>query len=49
MVLAGSLPAEVVEFTVPGTPEECMPFVRCKPEHRPFGIPAIADADLAIG
>ena len=48
-VPAGSLPAEVVEFTVMGASDERVPFVRRKSEHRPFGVPAIADADLAIG
>jgi len=26
-----------------------MPFVRCKPENRTFGVPAVADTDLVIG
>jgi hypothetical protein len=42
---AWSLPAEAVEFPVARTAEKRMPFVRCKSENRPFGIPAVPKAD----
>jgi len=40
---------ETIEFAVPRSSEECMPFARCKPENWTFGILAVANADLAIG
>lgn len=43
------LPAETVEFSVSCASEESMPFVRREPENRPFGVPAVAYTDLAIG
>jgi hypothetical protein len=43
------LPAETVEFSVSCASEESMPFVRCKSENRPCGIPAVAYTDLATG
>ena len=42
-LLVRSLSAETVEFSVSCAAEKCMPFVRCKPENRPFGVPAVAD------
>ena len=48
-MLARSLPAETVEFSVSYASEKRMPFVRCKPENRTFGVPAVAHTDLAIG
>jgi hypothetical protein len=42
------LPAEAVEFSVSHAAEKSMPFVRSKSENRPFGLPAVADADAAI-
>jgi len=48
-MLARSLPAETIEFSVSYASEKRMPFVRCKPENRTFGVPAVADTDLAIG
>jgi hypothetical protein len=44
-----SLPAESVEFSVSYAAEKCMPFVRREPEKRTFGVPAVADTDLAPG
>ena len=43
------VPAEIVEFSVSCASEESMPFVRCKPENRPSGVPAVAYTDLATG
>ena len=43
------LPAETIEFPVSYASEKSMPFVRCKSENRPFGIPAVTDTDLATG
>ena len=43
------LPAETVEFSVSYAAEKCVPFVRRKCQNRPAGVPAIADADPAIG
>jgi hypothetical protein len=43
------LPAETVEFSVSCPSEKSMPFVRCKSENWPFGVPAVAYADLAVG
>jgi len=43
------LPAETVEFSVSCASEKSMPFVRCKSENWPFGVPAIAYADPAVG
>jgi hypothetical protein len=48
-MLVRSLPAETVKFSVSYASEKCMPFVRCKPENRPLGVPAVANADSAIG
>jgi hypothetical protein len=47
--LGRPLPAETVEFSVSHASEERMPFVRCKPQDRSFGLPAVANADAAIG
>jgi hypothetical protein len=49
ILLVRLLPAETIEFSVSRTSEKRMPFVRCKPENRPFGVPAVANTDLAIG
>ena len=43
------LPAEAVEFSVLCASEKSMPFVRCKSENWPLGVPAVAYADLAVG
>jgi len=48
-MLVRSLPAETIEFTVSYATEKRMPFVRRKPENRPFGVPAIANTDLVTG
>src|SRR5260370_16629732 len=48
-LLLGLLPAETIEFSVSYAAEKSMPFVRCKSEHRTFGVPAVADADLTLG
>jgi len=48
-MLARSLPAETIEFSISYASEKRMPFVRCKPENRTFGVPAVADTDLVIG
>jgi hypothetical protein len=44
-----SHPAEAIEFSVSHTAEKRVPFVGCKSENRPSGVPAVADADLAFG
>jgi hypothetical protein len=43
------LHTETVEFSVSYAAEKSMPFVRGKSENRPFGVTAVADADLTIG
>lgn len=48
-MLARSLLAEAVEFSVPDASEKGMPFVRCESENQPCGVPAVAHADPAIG
>ena len=48
-MLVRSLPAETIEFSVSYASEKRLPFVRCKPENRPFGVPAVANTDLVIG
>jgi len=48
-MLVRSLPAETIEFTVSYATEKRVPFVRCKPENRPFGVPAVANTDLVTG
>jgi hypothetical protein len=48
-LLVQLLPAEIIEFPVSYASEKSMPFVRCKSENRPFGIPAVTDTDLTIG
>jgi hypothetical protein len=42
------LPAETVEFSVSCASEKSVPFGRCKSENRTFGVPAVANTDLAI-
>jgi hypothetical protein len=49
MVPLRPLPAETVEFSVSHAAEKCVPFVRRKRQNRPAGVPAVADADPAIG
>lgn len=44
-----SLPAEFVEFPVVRAANECLPFARGKLQNGPFGMPAIAKSDAAIG
>jgi hypothetical protein len=44
-----SLPAEFVEFPVVRAADKCLPFARGKLENRPFGMPAVAKSDAAIG
>jgi hypothetical protein len=44
-----SHPAETIEFSVSYTTEKRVPFIGCKSENRPSGVPAVADADLARG
>ena len=48
-MLVQLLPAETIEFPVSYASEKSMPFVRCKSENRPSGIPAVTHTDLAIG
>ena len=48
-LLAPPLPAESVEFPVPHTSNERVPFVGGEPQNRPSRIPAVTNADLAIG
>jgi len=43
------LQTETIEFSVSYAAEESVPFVRCKPENCPVGVPAVADTDLAMG
>jgi len=43
-----SLPAETIEFSVSHPSEESVPFVRCKSENCPLGVPAVTYTDLAI-
>jgi hypothetical protein len=49
MVPLRPLPAETVEFSVSHAAEKCVPFVRRERQNRPAGVPAVADADPAIG
>jgi len=49
MSLVRLLPTETIEFSVSYAAEESVPFVRCEPENCPVGVPAVADADLAMG
>jgi hypothetical protein len=44
-----SLPARTVEFPVSYAAEKSMPLVRREPEDQPARVPAVANADLAIG
>ena len=44
-----SLPAEAVEFPVPHAAEKGMPLIRRERQDRPPGVPAVANADLAVG
>lgn len=46
---ARPLPAEAVKFPVSHASEKGMPLVRGKSENRPSGVPAVTDADAAIG
>ena len=48
-LLSRSLHAETVEFSVTYASEECVPFIRCEPQNRPFGFPAVTDPNLAAG
>ena len=48
-VLTWLLPAEAVEFSVSYASEKSVPFVGCESEHRPLGVPAVADANLTFG
>jgi hypothetical protein len=48
-VPARPLPTETVEFSVSHAAEKGVPFVRRELENCTFGVPAIADADPAIG
>jgi hypothetical protein len=43
------LTAETVEFPVSDAAEKSVPLVRCEPEDWPYGVPAVANADLATG
>jgi hypothetical protein len=43
------LPTETVEFPVMHATDKCVPFVRSERQNGPFGIPAVADTDAAIG
>ena len=49
LAYARSLPAETIEFSVSDATEKRVPFVRGKLENRTFGVPAVANADLALG
>ena len=42
-------PAETIEFSVSYAAEKRVPFIGCKSENRPGGVPAVADADFALG
>jgi hypothetical protein len=44
-----SLSAEFVEFPVVRAANKCLPLARGELENRPFGMPAIAKPDAAIG
>ena len=44
-----ALTAETVEFTVSDTAEKSVPLVRCEHQDWPYGVPAVANADLAMG
>ena len=44
-----SLPAKAVEFSLSCAAEKSIPFVRCKPENWPFGVPAVTQADRFTG
>jgi hypothetical protein len=44
-----SVSAEAVEFSQLRASEKCMPLVRRKSENGPRGIPAVAEADAAVG
>jgi len=46
---ASLLCAEAVELTVPDATDERMPFIRCEPKHRSFGISTVANTHLAAG
>jgi hypothetical protein len=41
--------AESVEFSVSDAAEKSVPFVRGESENRSFGVPAVANADPALG
>ena len=49
MALGRWSPAETIEFSVSYAAEKGVPFIGCKSENRPSGVPAVADADLAFG
>jgi hypothetical protein len=44
-----TLPVETVEFPVSYASDKSMPLARREPEDRPFGVPAVTNADLATG
>ncbi len=48
LVRPPALPAETVEFSVSHAAEKSVPFVQCKPEDGPLGVPAVADTDLVV-
>src|SRR5215469_4787889 len=49
VVLLELLGSKPVKFAVAHAAKESVPFVGGKPENRSCGVPAVADADLAIG
>ena len=44
-----ALTAETVEFPVSDSAEKGMPLVRCEHQDWPYGVPAVANADVATG
>jgi hypothetical protein len=44
-----ALTAEAVEFPVSDAAEKSVPLVRCENQDWPYGVPAVANADLATG
>ena len=43
------LTAETVKFPVSDAPEKGVPLIRCEHQDWPYGVPAVANADLAAG
>lgn len=45
----GSLSAETIKFSVSRAAKERVPLFRSELKNRPFGVPAVADADTSTG